>query len=724
LASSNEHFVVGIGASAGGVEALQELFRHMPRTRAWRFVVVAHLAPGQESALPEIVGRATSLPVRRAEDGAALEGDRVYVAGPDTVLSVEGGRLRVHATALGGRHHERKPVDVFLSSLAEDRGERAIAVILSGTGTDGTLGLAAVKERGGLAVAQGGADGAAPRHNGMPSSAIATGLVDIVVPVELIGAKLADYVRSFGALAVLTGDGDGGDGDGAAGQTADEQRAAGVRRAVHTLLHDQVGHDFSGYKKKTFMRRVQRRMQVLEVTDVDAYVELLGRDPAEVRQLFRDLLIGVTSFFRDPEAFEALEREVVPRLFEGKATGDRLRVWVPACSTGEEAYSIAILLRERAEALRVAPKIQVFATDIDEAALEVARAARYPAAPLGGMEPERLRRFFDFDGGGTYALSKQVRDSCIFSSHSIVRDPPFSRVDLVSCRNLLIYLNADLQARVIPAFHYALRPGGYLFLGGSEAISRHADLFTALDKKHRIYQRRDHGDAPARLQMFLSGPRAGVGGGRGGAAAGPGGGGNGGAAAAAEAAGRRGPAATGQALRRSVEARVLDRFAPAHVVVNREGDVVYYSPRTGKYLEAPAGQPSRQLSLMARRGLRLDLRDALQNAVNTRQVAVRERVALDVGDRVQLVDLTVEPLPSRTPTPCSWSCSRTPARPSVGAGRPRSRRVRGTTGKTAPSRSSGSSASSGTRASGSTPPPRSTRPRSRSSSRRTRNWSR
>jgi two-component system CheB/CheR fusion protein len=424
------------------------------------------------------------------------------------------------------------------------------------------------------------------------------GLDDLVLPVEQIGGKLADYVGSFGALArcrrPATGD---------AGRRRSTRGRPVTLQSVHALLHDQVGHDFRGYKQKTFMRRVQRRMQVLQLTDLDAYAERLGREPAEVVLLFRDLLIGVTSFFRDRDAFDALERLVVPRLFEGKAAGERLRAWVPGCSTGEEAYSIAMLLRERADAMRLAPRIEVVATDIDDGALAIARGARYPEAFLAGVAPERLERFFTA-AEGTYTVDRQLRDVCIFSSHSLIRDPPFSRMDLVSCRNLLIYLNGDSQAQVFPAFHYALRPGGFLFLGNSEAVTQHGDLFAPLDKKARLFQRRDHVGSPLRLSAFRPGLRPVP------AIAGEG----------DTTAARRGPPPSDSALRRAAEERVLERFAPAHVVVDREGDVIYYSPRTGKYLEAPPGQPSRQLLLMARRGLRLDLRAALQQAAETRRV--------------------------------------------------------------------------------------------------------
>jgi two-component system CheB/CheR fusion protein len=616
MAQAKPSFVVGIGASAGGIEALEGLFREMPGDVGMAFVVVAHLAPGRESALAEILGRSTSLPVREAVDGETAEAGYVYVIPPDALVSMREGRLRVQKANPAKR--ERNPVDVFLGSLAQDDGERAIAIILSGAGTDGTLGIKAVKEHGGLTLAQ-GVDGSRPRHSGMPTSAIATGLIDLVLPVEQIPAKLVDYANGLASIADLT--------QVAEGRGAPE-KINGARKTICDILRNQVGHDFAGYKERTFLRRVQRRMQVLQLSSIDTYIARLRQEPDEVSLLFRDLLIGVTDFFRDTEAFEALEKLVMPRLLKGKGAGDTIRVWCPGCATGEEIYSIAILLRERLDNLRAVPKVQLFATDIDDIALDVARAARYPAALLHGMSPERLRRFFT-EEGGSYHLSKQIRDMCVFSSHSVIRDPPFSRIDLISCRNLLIYISADMQRQVIPVFHYSLRSGGFLFLGNAENVSQHGDLFIALDKKHRIFQRREHGSTHLAFPLLASAARL-----RGGLEH------------------KHEPAANSLSVRRSVETRVLERYAPPHVLVNRDGDVVYYSSRTGKYLEAAAGQPSRQLLAMARKGVRLDLRAALQQAMETRNPTRRERIAIEVEDgRIQLIDVLVEPLPERDDDP-------------------------------------------------------------------------
>jgi two-component system, chemotaxis family, CheB/CheR fusion protein len=592
--------IVGVGASAGGVEALEYLFKAMPPEPGMAFVIITHLAPKRESMLPEILARDTRMPVLVAEHDQLVRRDHIYVAPADSVLQIEKGRLHLRPISDG---RERTPIDSFFAALAEDQGEHAIGIVLSGAGSDGTLGIKAIKEHGGLTLAQ-ATDHSGPRHSSMPASAIASGLVDLAVPVETMPEQLAAYIRTFDILDK---------------EVEKDEQAETTRNAICATLLDLTGHDFSGYKTRTFYRRIERRMQVLQIPSLAAYADRLRQDPGEVNTLFRDLLIGVTNFFRDAKAFEALEQLVMPRLFEGKSPSDTIRVWVPGCATGEEVYSLAIMLREQAEQSRSRAKVQVFATDIDEAALGVARTGRYPDTLLQGVSKERLERFF-ISEGTSLVINKPIRDMCVFSSHSVVRDPPFSRMDLISCRNLLIYLNSELQGHVIPIFHYALKPNGFLFLGTSENISQHGDLFTSVDKKNRVFQRREDGAAIPHLPVLFR--RHGIAGG--------------GLAETKEPAER--------SLRQSVEARVLERYAPAHVVVSREGDVINYSAGTGKYLEPPPGRPSRALMAMARRGLRLPLRSALHEAVQLQRPAVRDNVELEGGDRGEFVTITVEPL--------------------------------------------------------------------------------
>ncbi len=597
---------------------------------------------------------------------------RIHVLASAVGLTLDAGRLRLRPSGTG---QSRNPIDVFFASLAKDMAERSIGIVLSGSGSDGTLGLKAIKEAGGLTIAQ-GVDGTAPRYPSMPDTAIAAHIVDLVIPVNHMAERLASLGRTpvfdtagpdeaesgeagqggvaLGGVA-LGGVAPGGVAPGGVAPGGVEPGGVALggvapggvepggvepgdavlaaegadltqeRPAICAILRNQVGHDFTSYKDRTFFRRVHRRMQVLQLETADGYMARLRQDPEEVARLFRDLLIGVTSFFRDADAFESLAATVVPKLFENRGADGQIRVWVPGCSTGEEAYSLAILLREHMVGLRGAPRVQIFATDIDEQALAVARLARYPAAMLADkVSPERLARHFTRDGDSQVML-REVRDLCVFSAHSVIRDPPFSRMDLVSCRNLLIYLDLPMQQRVMPIFHYALRPGGHLFLGASESVGKFGELFNPLDKKQRIFVRRDQGNAVT-LPLWLPGQgirSLGRDGGRG--------------------------IAGGPSLRAMAEARVLERFAPAHVVVDRDGDVIHYSAHTGRYLEAASGAPGRNLLMMARRGLRLELRMVLHEALETLRPAQRNGLVVELDDGLQVVGLRVDPLPGAPP---------------------------------------------------------------------------
>ena len=596
--------IVGIGASAGGIEALSRFFKGMPLRTGLAFIVVTHLARGHPSALREVIANFTEIPVSEAEDNQSIDRDHIYVCPPDAVLSVTERVIRLEQRTSDVQH---QPIDIFLSSLGDAHRERAVGVLLSGAGTDGTLGIKVIKELGGLAIAQGG-DGSKPMYSGMPDTAIAAGAIDLVLPAEAMANNLAEHAAKLATAEAQP-----------QFTELDPKQVQEIRKTICDVLLKQTGHDFSGYKEGTFMRRVHRRMQASQLTNLERYLDRLQNDPEEVTLLFRDLLISVTNFFRDPAAFETLQETVVPHLFESKGANETLRVWVPGCATGEEVYSIAILLREYMEKLRTPPKLQIFATDIDESALAIARLGRYPTPLMQDVSPERLKRFFTGDHASV-SVNKEIRDACIFSTHSIVRDPPFSRIDLISCRNLLIYFGASFQAQAIPVFHFSLRPQGYLFLGMSENVTQFTDLFTPVDKKRRIFQRRDH--VVARVPLHNFSPR-----GRATAAFDP----------------RRESGSMTEPLRRAVEKRLLESFAPAHVVVNRDGDILHYSPRTGKYLEPAAGPPSRHLIGMARRGLRLDLSQALREAADSGRASRHANVPVEIDDRVQIVDVIVEP---------------------------------------------------------------------------------
>lgn len=598
--------IVGIGASAGGIQSLELILPTLGGDGSAAYIIAMHQDAHRHSLLTEVLARSAKLPIATVADGDELQADHIYVMPPGQDLRLSNGRCRL-TDIQPGRRYPARSIDNFFAALAEDAAERVVVVILSGAGSDGTLGAKAVKESGGLTIAQGG-DGNAPQFSGMPNSAISSKLIDLVLTAEEIPGKLREYAASFVTLNTLVRD------DDAAKQLEKHHLA------ICRILRNHVGHDFTGYKGKTFMRRVQRRMQVLQLERVSDYLAVLGEQAAEADLLFRDLLIGVTDFFRDTDAFAALQADVIPRLFDGRGANETLRVWVPGCATGEEAYSIAILLREHMDRLSTRPRVQIFATDLDDEALTSARNGRYPAALLGAVDAARLDRHFLRDGD-SYVVRKEVRDLCVFSAHSLVRDPPFSRIDLVSCRNLLIYFGVELQSQVIPVFHYALRPAGVLFLGIAESLGMHQHLFAPVDKKHRIFRRRDIPGPRPPLSMFLGTDR------------GP---------------ARSGPPATppnyDASFRRMIETHVLEQFTPPHVVVNAEGEVVYYSPRTGKYLEPPAGAPNRNLLAMARKGLRLELRNALGEATRLGEPVERERLMVESLDRVQIVSLRVQPL--------------------------------------------------------------------------------
>jgi two-component system CheB/CheR fusion protein len=468
--------VVGIGASAGGLAAFEAFFSGMPTDAepGMAFVLVQHLAPDHKSILCELIRRYTRMRVFEVEDGMVVQVNCVYVIAPNFDMALLHGAL--HLLDPAAPRGQRLPINYFFASLAHDQYEKAVGIVLSGTGSDGTLGVRAIKNAGGMVMAQ---STASSEFDGMPQSAIATGQVDYQLPPAEMPAQIMAYLaRTAGTPPLGTG-------------PASAKSVNALKRAF-VLLRAQTGHDFSQYKPSTIWRRVERRMAVHQIDSMEAYVHYLQQTPDEVDALFKDLLIGVTNFFRDRQAFEFLETKVLPGMFEGKLTGGAVRVWCTGCSTGEEAYSIAILLVERMEALKQNFTLQVFATDIDSRAIATARAGVYPASIAADICPERLARFFTREPGGKgYRIHKSIRDVLVFSEQDLIKDPSFSKLDLISCRNLLIYLDGDLQKRLIPLFHYALVPGGRLFLGSSEGIGEFEGLFTALDRKAKVYQRKE-----------------------------------------------------------------------------------------------------------------------------------------------------------------------------------------------------------------------------------------
>ena len=601
--------VVGIGASAGGLAAFEAFFSGMPADAdpGMAFVLVQHLAPDHKSILSDLIRRYTRMQVFEVEDGMVVRPNCAYIIPPNCDMAFLNGALQLLQPA--APRGQRLPIDFFFRSLAQDQHERAIGIVLSGTGSDGTQGVRAIKGEGGMAMAQ---NSASTEFDGMPRSAVATGLIDFELPPAEMPAQLMAYaVRAFGKLPRAT--------PSAAPKTEN------ALKKIFVLLRAQTGHDFSQYKPSTINRRIERRMAVHQVNSIDDYIKYLGQTPVEVEALFRDLLIGVTNFFRDPEAFQVLEERVIPQLFEGKPAGAVVRVWTAGCSTGEEAYSIAILLVERMAAIKANYTVQLFATDIDSRAIATARAGLYPASIVADVSPERLARFFTIEpDGNAYRIHKSIRDLLIFSEQDVIKDPPFSRLDLISCRNLLIYMGAELQKRLIPLFHYALRSDGMLFLGTSEGVGEFDALFGVIDRKAKLYRRQpDFQGQPRSALSRLLPPLT-----------------------ALEIAVHRGtlkPAVRDRLpLREIAEQAMLLQVAPAGALVNEQGDILYLHGRSGMFLEPAPGEVGvSNILKMAREGLRPGLTNALHRAVGTKEVARAFHLSVKTNGHYTLVNLSV-----------------------------------------------------------------------------------
>jgi two-component system, chemotaxis family, CheB/CheR fusion protein len=608
--------IVGIGASAGGLEAFSDLLHHLPEKTGMAFVLVQHLDPSHGSDLREILARTTRIPVREVSDGMAVEPDHIYVIPPNTSMVLKGGVLRLAARLLTrGRH---LPIDHFLNSLAKDCGNRAISVILSGTASDGTEGSRAVKAAGGITFAQ---DEKSAKYSSMPQSAVHAGCVDSVLPPSGIARELARMVRHPHLAPVVP-------------DQADLSLISGDQMsALLALLREATAVDFTHYKQTTLQRRIQRRMVLHHLDALKDYVRFVRQTPGEIEELYHDVLIHVTGFFRDPDAFEALRRDVFPVLFlNSKRTGP-VRVWVPGCSTGEEVYSLAMAMLEylwlettkTAKTPLGSAPFQIFATDVSDISLDRARAGIYSQALLSGVSHERQRRFF-VRLDGTYQIAKPVREMCVFAKQNVAKDPPFSNLDLISCRNLLIYLGPVLQQRVVPALHYALKPSGYLMLGGAESLGTFSEYFIPVDKKNKIYQKKK---TATRLVTYFGGIDYNI-------------------RRSEEAKTTRQPLPA-TTVEKEVDRLLMDRFVPASVVVNEQMEIVQFRGKTGPYLEPAAGQPTFSLSKMAREGLLVDLRAAVARARKENATVRRAGVPVHSNGQSREVDLEVSPL--RGPTP-------------------------------------------------------------------------
>jgi two-component system CheB/CheR fusion protein len=593
--------IAGIGASAGGLEALEQFLRHVPEKCGMAFVVVQHLDPTHKGIMPELLQRATAMEVFQVRDRMRVRPDCVYVIPPNKDMSILHGVLHLlEPTAARGL---RLPIDFFLRSLAEDRQERSIGVILSGMGSDGTMGLRAIKEKAGVALVQ---EPGSAKFDSMPRSAIDAGLADLVAPVEDLPGKIIDYLRH--ALII----------DKTEPPLEEKDRSS--LEKVLILLRGTTGHDFSLYKKNTVHRRIERRMSIHQITRIADYVRYLQENSQEVELLFKELLIGVTSFFRDPAAWEQLQGEAIPALLADHPADGTLRAWAVGCSTGEEAYSLAIVFKEALEQVKPTEnlKLQIFATDLDQDAIDKARQGFYPANITADVSSERLHRFFVKEENG-YRVGKEIREMVTFATQNVIMDPPFTKLDILICRNLLIYLTPELQKKLLPLFHYSLNPGGILFLGSAESVSAFTELFAPLHIKSRLFRRRESvltNEPPAFPPSFipaLSGVPKEV--------------------------SMMKPAANLQGL---ADQMLLQHFSPPAVLVNAQGDILYISGRTGRYLEPAAGKANWNIFAMAREGIRFDLGSAFQKATRQKEPVIVKGLKVGTNGGAQTVDITVQ----------------------------------------------------------------------------------
>jgi len=596
--------IIGMGASAGGLESFELFFRKMPPNSGMAFVLVSHLDPSHASMLTEILQRNTSMPVIEALDQIKIEPGHVYVIPPNRDMSVFHGALLLSIPE--AQRGQRMPIDLFLRSLADDQGEKSICIILSGTGSDGTLGLRAIHGVGGVSFVQ---DPSTAKYDGMPGSAVRSGLATYVLPIEKMPEQLAAYVKSLFEKKIRP--------------APPVPAMTGALSKILMRIRSMTGHDFSLYKRSTINRRIERRIAVHGVANINQYARYLQEHPEEVQLLFKELLINVTSFFRDAEAFDVLKKNILPQLLEHKPDNYVFRFWVPGCATGEEAYSLAIILRELMDNSRQEYKVQIFSSDIDEDSIATARTGSYPANISIDVSQERLRRFFIKEEAG-YRIKKEIREMIVFAVQNVTRDAPFTKLDLVSCRNLLIYLEPEMQGRLIPAFHYALKPNGILFLGPSESIGIYPDLFAQVNRKWKIFRSKLSAspahDLPA-TGLAWTGYQA-----------------------------KRGPDDEVKVAREPDYAELtwkvlLDIYAPGAVITDAKGTILYVHGDTGRYLRPAQGKASLNIIEMAREGLQTELRSAIYSAAIQKKQVARSNLQVKTNGGSQGVDLNVRPLP-------------------------------------------------------------------------------
>lgn len=600
LATAGQFPIVGIGASAGGLEAIEQFLKHVPEGSGMAFVIVQHLDPTHKGIMVEIIQRVTAMKVMQVKDRQKVQPDCVYVIPPNRDMSILHGVLHLlEPTAPRGL---RLPIDSFFRSLAEDQKQLSIGVVLSGMGSDGTMGLRAIKEKAGVVLVQ---EPASSKFDGMPRSAIDAGLADFIAPAEELPEKIISFLTH--APLIVSPE-----------PVLESRIQSGLEKAV-ILLRSQTGQDFSMYKKSTIYRRLERRMGIHQIDKIATYIRYLQDNPQELEILFKELLIGVTNFFRDPAAWEQLKTKAVPVLLSNWQAGKTLRAWTPGCSTGEEAYSLAIVFKEALEQANYRGKfsIQIFATDLDREAIEKARQGYFPVNITADVSAERLKRHFIKEDNG-YRINKEIREMVTFAPQNIIMDPPFTKLDVLTCRNLLIYLVPEIQKKLIPLFHYTLNPGGILFLGSAETIGGFNQLFTPIDAKSRIYRRTGTAlqAVPVEFPTSLA-ARPGI-------------------------IEDSRPVKPEAKLQSMADQLLLQQYAPAAVLVNANGDILYISGRTGKYLEPAVGKANWNIFAMAREGLRYELGGAFKKALRQKTAVTLQGLKVGTNGGEQFLDLTVQ----------------------------------------------------------------------------------
>ncbi len=592
--------IIGLGASAGGLEALKSFFSKVPPDSGMAYIVLVHMSPSQPSMMHELLGKETRATVQAAKDDTFLQPDNVYTVPSDKEISIYEGKIQLFDPVDKKLH---LPIDLFFRSLAADQGSRAAAVILSGTGSDGTVGLKEIKSNEGLVVVQ--SENTA-KYPGMPRSAISTGQADLILPPEEMPEKLRQYFDH--SLSIRKN-----------AKEVNREEKEWLNK-IFSLLRIHIGHDFSWYKKSTMLRRIDRRMVLNQIRDHDVYVRYLRENYPEMQALFHELLIGVTNFFRDPKSYEVLKRDVLPDTIKDMTEDDIFRVWVPGCSTGEEVYSLAMVLLEYQGKTSKHVSLQLFGTDINSRAIEKARQGVYPSSIRADVSQERLNRFFYKESEDLYRIRKEVRELVIFSVQDVLKDPPFSRLSLLSCRNLLIYLNSEAQKKLLPLFHYTLRPGGILMLGSSETVGEYTGLFQNVNNTWKIFRRKDvslsnmkHVDFPTGIPRELPYSQETT----------------------------KSEKPVPDNIVTQTHKAIVDRFAPPAVLVDNSGNILHIAGRTGRYLEAPSGPPSHNILDMAREGLRIELSSALRRARNKKEHVLLKKVKVRGNGSKELINLHV-----------------------------------------------------------------------------------